>query len=107
VATPQSPLPQEGSSNVAGRVQPPIALRVEYRPHPTSSPDCPLEPLNTRSTPPLNFRDPERRVEVIPKFMEYVQGSEWVGKSIRAIQREETKGGIADHYHLYIQVDTE
>jgi hypothetical protein len=73
----------------------------------TSSPDCSLEPLNTRSTPPLNFRDLEHRIEAIPKLTGYVQGSEWAGKSIRAIQHEETKGGIADHYHLYIQIDTE
>jgi hypothetical protein len=89
----------EGSSNVAGRVQPPVALRMEYRPHPTFSPDRPLEPLNSP--------DLEHRVEAIPKLMEYVQGSEWAGKSTRAIQHEKMKGGIADHYHLYIQVDTE
>jgi hypothetical protein len=61
---------------------------MKYRPHPTSSPDCPLEPLNTRSTPPLNFRDLEHRIEAIPKLMGYVQGSEWAGKSTRAIQHE-------------------
>jgi hypothetical protein len=43
VAIPQSPLSREGSSNVAGRVQPLAPLGTKYRPHPTSSSDRPVD----------------------------------------------------------------